>query len=205
MGALMNQSPFTMMLSSGVIRSGDLEVRRAMEFNSFHVARQLPEVLNSFLDVPMEAESRSSHMKNRDEFKPRHAAAHAFSAPFFLRAVAGWLGLLKRSEPPTKPQLVSPQKTIGALEEKVRALISLLKAEQIRCQTQQEELRQLRNEVKRIEQLQAELTVERVSGKLLVEWLQELEQQLFEIRDGSGSQDGSAGFQQTATGSGSER
>ncbi len=205
MGALMNQSPFTMMLSSGVIRSGDLEVRRAMEFNSLHVARQLPEFLNSLLDVPMEAESRSSHMKKRDELKGRHAAACAFSAPFSLRAVAGWLGLFNRIEPPAKPKLVSPQKTIGVLEEKVRVLTSLLKAEQIRCQTQQEELRQLRNEVKRVEELQAELTVERVSGKLLVEWLQELEQQLFEIRDGSGSQDGPAGFQQTATGNGSER
>ena len=189
MGALMNQSPFTMMLSSGVIRSGDLEVRRAMEFNSLHVARQLPEFLNSLWDVPMEAESRSSHMKKRDELKRRHAATCAFSAPFSLRAVAGWLGLLHRSEPPTKPKLVSPHKTFEILEEKVRVLTSLLKAEQIRCQTQREELHKLRNEVKRIEQLQAELTVERVSGKLLVEWLQELEQQLCEIRDGSGSQD----------------
>jgi len=201
----MNQSPFTMMLSSGVIRSGDLEVRRAMEFNSLHVARRLPEFLNSLLDVPMEAESRSSHMKKRDALKRPYAAAHVFSAPFSLRAVADWLGLFNRSEQPTKPKFVSSQKTIGILEEKVRVLTSLLKAEQIRFQSQQVELHQLRNEVKRIEQLQAELTVERVSGKLLVEWLQELEQQLFEIRDGSGSQDGPAGFQQTATGNGSER
>lgn len=199
----MNQSPFVMMLSSGVIRPGDLEIRRAVEFGSLRMTRRLPEFLNSFLDVPMETKSRSNHERNRTDLR-RHQSDD--SAPLFWKTVAGWLGLVNRSEPPQiKPKSSHPQKSVAVLEEKVRTLTFLLKTERARNQAQEEELQQLRNEVKRMEQLQAELTVERVSGKLLVEWLQELEQQLYEIRDRSGSYGAPADSQQMARASGPSR
>lgn len=195
MRVLMNQSPFMMMLSSGVIRPGDLEIRRAVEFGSLRMTRRLPEFLNSFLDVPMETESRFNHERNRHDLRRRQADD---SPTFSWKTVAGWLGLQNRSEPPpTRPKSIRPQKTHGILEEKVRVLTSALKSEQARCQAQQEEIQLLRNEVKRMEQLQAELTVERVSGKLLVEWLQELEQRLYDIREGSVSRGGPADSQQS--------
>ena len=74
------------------------------------------------------------------------------------------------------------QNPIGRLEERVRTLESLLKAEQARCQTQDKELAKLRLQAKQVENLQAELTVERESGKLLVQWLQEAEGQLAKVR-----------------------
>lgn len=70
---------------------------------------------------------------------------------------------------------------MGKLEERVRILESLLRIQKLHCQTQCEELAALRSQVSRIEQLQAELTVERESGERLVQWLQEAEQKLADV------------------------
>jgi aminoglycoside phosphotransferase (APT) family kinase protein len=71
-----------------------------------------------------------------------------------------------------------PQNSTGKLEERVRVLESLLRIQKLHFQAQCEELATLRSQVKRVEQLQAELTVERESGERLVQWLQEAEQKL---------------------------
>ena len=52
---------------------------------------------------------------------------------------------------------------------------------------QQKELLRLQDKLKQMDQLQAELTVERVSGQLLAEWLQEADKQLALIRDSTDS------------------
>ena len=46
---------------------------------------------------------------------------------------------------------------------------------------QREELDKLRSQVKRLEELQTDLTIERESANLLVQWLQEAEQKLADV------------------------
>lgn len=66
-------------------------------------------------------------------------------------------------------------------QKRIRDLESLLRAEQARCRTQFAELIALRAEISRVKELQSDLAVERESGRLIIQWLQEAEQHLADL------------------------
>lgn len=190
----MSHNPYTMMLSSGVFRPGDLEVRRARESCPAHLAKRLPEFLNNFFDVSTDIESAECVRNNGRNVRRRYPRMHVDDEPMFsFKALLFRLGILLNNEGRPQHQSVQPQQTIGMLEEKVRRLQSLLKIEQTRTIVQQQELERLHDKLKRMDQLQAELAVERVSGQLLAEWLQEADEQLTQIRTGEESRISASG------------
>ncbi|WP_455388957.1 hypothetical protein [Petrachloros mirabilis] len=100
---------------------------------------------------------------------------------FSLKTILAQFGLLYPTAQRPRHELRAEQDSKGRLEGRIQALESLLKAEQAHSRIQREELAKLRFQVKRLEELQTDLTIERESGKLLVQWLQEAEQKLADV------------------------
>jgi predicted metal-binding protein len=73
------------------------------------------------------------------------------------------------------------QLQVVRLEERIKTLESLLKTEKILSQAQRDELIKLRAQSTRVGELEADLAAERESGKQLVQWLLEAEQELVRI------------------------
>jgi hypothetical protein len=145
----------------------------------------LPDFVNHSLDVLFGPELKPNQRKVSDAVaRPQPdtpTLAQAASSRFSLKAVLLWLGLLHQTNCDPGPKSPSPQLLVAGLEERVRTLESLLKAEKALCRAQREELGKLRSQAKRIDTLEADLATERESGKQLVQWLLEAEQELAKV------------------------
>jgi hypothetical protein len=180
----MSLMAFKMMMQSGVLRPGDIAIRRGPGGLPLDATSQLPEFLNYSLDVLFGPESNGNCAKSPQEAK-RHATGGRTSArpePFSLKTIMIWLGLLREDSKPPMPKAPSLKNPTATLEKRVEILESLLKEEHARCQKQAEELAALRSQLKPISELEADLVIEREAGKQLVQWLQEAEQQLADVR-----------------------
>lgn len=180
---------FKMMTQSGVLRPGDIAIRRGPGGLPIDATSQLPEFLNYSLDVLFGPESNESSAKSSGKAK-RAAAGGRSSAkpepsPFSLRTIAVRLGLLHEAGKTPVPKSPSLQSPAAILEKRVEILESLLKEEHARCQKQVEELAILRSQLKPFGELQADLVIEREAGKQLVQWLQEAEQRLADVQSRS--------------------
>ncbi len=177
---------FKMMTLSGVLRSGDIAIRRGQEGLPLYVTSQLPEFLNHSLDVLFGPSSESNQTKGPHSPLPPaldvRSSAQPAPARFSLKTILIQLGLLRKDgKPPMLEPLPGPIPT-AKLEKRIRLLESLLKAEHARCHKQAEELAILRSQLKPVDELQADLAIEREAGKQLVQWLQEAEDQLAVIQ-----------------------
>lgn len=184
----MSMDSFRMMMLSGVLRSGTQEIRRISNNGSQDSLNKLPEFLNNLLEVPFRDKSEQKHAMSTHSLQRNRTDRHSFSSAkprrSLLRRMLACFGLHRPSGRGPEPEFPHPYNIVGRLEERVTLLESLLQAEQNRCIAQAEELSKLRSQMKRIEQLQAELNVEQVSGRMLVQWLQDAEQQLAEAHGG---------------------
>lgn len=180
----MSLMAFKMMMQSGVLRPGDIAIRRGPGGLPLDATSQLPEFLNYSLDVLFGPESNGNCAKSPQEVT-RHAAGGRSSArpePFSLKTIMIGLGLLREDSKPPMPKAPLRKDPTATLEKRVEILESLLKEEHARCQKQAEELGILRSQMKPIDELQADLAIEREAGKQLVQWLQEAEQQLAAVQ-----------------------
>lgn len=182
----MSLMAFKMMMQSGVLRPGDMAVRRGLGGLPLDATSQLPEFLNHSLDVMFGPQSNGNCAKSPHEAK-RPAAGGRSSArpeplPFSLKTIVTRLGLLREDRKTPMPELPTLPNPTAILEKRVQILESLLKAEHARCQKQAEELAILRSQLKSIDELQADLVIERETGRQLVQWLQEAEQQLADVQ-----------------------
>ena len=178
------------MMLSGVLRPACLEIRRVPEITAPDSTKYLPEFLTSFLEAPFGSVLRSNHiMKGMDDVMQRMAevrspypAAHRqVPSRFSLKTILVQFGVLRPGGQRPRHELRSEEASKGRLEGRIQALESLLRAEQACSRIQREELARLRSQVKRLEELQTDLTIERESVKLLVQWLEEAEQKLADI------------------------
>lgn len=167
---------FKMMTLSGVLRPGGMTVRRGQGGLPLYVTSKLQEFLNHSLDVLFDPPSESSETKSPHWVK--RPAAQPAPARCSLKAILMQLRLLRQeSKPPMREPPRAPIST-AKLEKRIQVLESLLREEHARCQKQADELALLRFQLKPVDELQADLAIEREAGKQLVQWLQEAEQQL---------------------------
>ena len=182
----MSLMAFKMMMQSGVLRPGDMAVRRGPGGLSLDATSQLPEFLSYSLDVMFGPQSNGNCAKSPPEAKRSasggRSPARPEPSPFSLKATMIRLGLLREDSKPPKPESPALPNPTAILEKRVQILESLLKAEHARCQKQVEELDILRSQLKSIDELQADLVIERETGRQLVQWLEEAEQQLAYIQ-----------------------
>jgi hypothetical protein len=183
----MSLMDFKMMMQSGVLRPGDIAIRRGPGGLPLDANNQLPEFLNYSLDVLFGSESNGNCAKSPYVAK-RHAAGGRSSVrpeplPFSLKTIVARLGLFREDSKPPMPKSPSRQNPTATLEKRVEILESLLKTEHARCQKQVEELAILRSQMKPIDELQADLVIEREAGRQLVQWLRETEQQLADVQN----------------------
>jgi hypothetical protein len=182
----MSLMAFKLMMQSGVLRPGDMAVRRGHAGMPLDATSQLPEFLNQSLDMLFDPHMNGNCAKSPHEAK-RPAAGGRSSArpepsPFSLKPTLTRLGLLRKDSKPPMPESPPLPNPTAILEKRVEILESLLKAEHARCQKQVEELAVLRFQLKPFDELQADLVIEREAGRQLVQWLQEAEQQLAEVQ-----------------------
>ena len=182
----MSLMAFKMMMHSGVLRPGDRAVRRGHEGVPLYATSQLPVILNHSLDVLYGSESNGDCVQSPHEAKRPAAGGRSSArpepAPLSLKTLVMRLGLLRNNGKPPMPQSPPLPNPTATLEKRVETLESLLKEGQARCQKQAEELALLRSQLKPIDELQADLVIEREAGRQLVQWLQEAEQQLADIQ-----------------------
>ena len=167
------------MMGSGVLRSGDREVRRDPYGIPLHSTREVSDVLNHAVDVLFGPELKPEQQKtikvisHTTKATPSQSAAPRFS----LKGVLVRLGLHNKTDV-SDPKLPTLQLLVIRLEAQIQKLELSLRTEQALCQTQREELNKLRAQVGRIDVLEAELATERESSSRLVHWLQEAEKEL---------------------------
>lgn len=182
----MSLMAFKLMMQSGVLRPGEMAVRRGPGGMPFDATSQLPEFLNQSLDMLFDPHMNGNCAKSPHEAK-RPAAGGRSSAkpetsPFSLKTIVTRLGLLRKDSKPPMPESPPLPNPTAILEKRVEILESLLKMGHARCQKQAEELTVLRSQLKPIDELQADLVIEREAGRQLVQWLQEAEQQLGDVQ-----------------------
>ena len=190
MGHAIRLNSIRIMMLSGVLRPACTEIRRVSDTAPLKSTNYLPEFLNSFLEIPFGSTSRSNHIKKgMDDVKQRTVEVRSSfqrtrqeaPARFSLKTILIQFGVLRPTEQRPRHEFRSEQAPKGRLEGRIQALESLLKAEQAHSRIQREELDKLRSQVKRLEELQTDLTIERESANLLVQWLQEAEQKLADV------------------------
>lgn len=169
----MRDIAFRLMMESGVLRPGDREIRRGLDGPA---TRQ--DVLSHAVEVLFGPEVKLEQQKKNkvvsDHVKPSTSQPMAFR--FSLEGILVWLGLQDQPNG-SGPKVPRDQLLVTRLEAQIQKLELSLRTEQARCQTQHEELSQLRAQVRRIDVLEAELAIERDSNSRLVHWLQEAEQE----------------------------
>jgi len=180
----MSHMTFRMMMDSGVLRSGDREIRRGPGGIPLYAMNQLPDFVNHSLDVLFGSDQEvSQRMKPEPMMAPRLEPARRLPSdrerPFL--SMLRRFGLVDETPRKGSQQPEVPQLLVSRLEEQVRTLELKLKAEQALSRTQREELGKLRRELSRIDRLESELSTERESGKQLVHWLLEAEQELARV------------------------
>ncbi len=183
----MSHMTFRMMMDSGVLRPSAREIRRGPGGVPLFAMSPLPDFVNHSLDVLFGQEEESRH-----RIKAGAAAKPEVKRPVppaqnvsFAASIRKWLlrlGLVDETRPPASPEKALPQLQVARLEERVKTLESLLKAEKILNQAQRDELGKLRARNARIDHLEADLATERESGKQLVQWLLEAEQELARVQ-----------------------
>lgn len=182
----MSDIAFKMMMSSGVLRPVEQEIRRDFGSDSPFGRRQVLNRLNHSVDVLFGPELKPRHqnltnLASRPRFDkptPRPPASSRLSLKRMLRQL-GWPDETKNNST-SKPPL--PQVQVTRHEARIQKLQSLLKAERALCQVQREELTKLRAQINRIHVLEAHLETERESGARLAQWLHEAEQELYDLR-----------------------
>jgi hypothetical protein len=181
----MSQMTFRMMMNSGVLRSSDREIRRGPGGVPLYAMNPLPDFVNHSLDVLFGPEQAPPLRKHPETVKQHQAGISAppqqASTGLSLKSLLLRLGLIDETKGERGREPASPQLLVVRLEERIRTLELLLKAERSLCQAQRDELEKLRSQTKRIDALEADLATERESGKQLVHWLLEAEQELARI------------------------
>jgi hypothetical protein len=172
---------FKMMMESGVLRPGDMAIRRGPGGLPLYAIGELPDFLNHSLDVLFGPQSDGIYATRPQEAKRPTAGGWSSARPddstSSLKTMMVRLGLRHEHNEPSQPPQPNPTAT---LEKRVQTLEFLLKEEHARCEKQVEELAILRSQLKSIDELKADLAIEREAGKQLVQWLQEAERQLAE-------------------------
>ncbi len=181
----MSHMTFRMMMDSGVLRSGDREIRRGPGGVPLYAMTQLPDFVNHSLDVLFGSDQEvSQRMRPEPIVKPQRIEPTQPNKPGrerSLKSLLHRLGLSGESVERRTKQPDAPILLVSRLEEQVRALESKLKAEQALSRAQRDELGKLRSQALRIDRLEADLAIERESGKQLVHWLLEAEQELARV------------------------
>jgi hypothetical protein len=182
----MSLMAFKLMMQSGVLRPGDMAVRRGHGGMPLYANSQLPEFLNQSLDMLFDPHMNGNCAKNPHEAKRPAAGGRSCTrpepSPFSLKTILIRLGLLREASKPPMPESPPLPNPTVTLEKRVEILESLLKTGHARCQKQVEELTVLRSQLKPFDELQADLVIEREAGRQLVQWLQEAEQQLADVQ-----------------------
>ncbi len=176
---------FRMMMDSGVLRPSEREIRRGPGGVPLFAMSPLPDFVNHSLDVLFGQEEVTRHRMKAGAAGtqgPRRPAPSDQTT--FAATLKGWLqclGLMDATRLSPRPEKTIPQLQVARLEERIKTLESLLKTEKILNQAQRDELGKLRARNIRVDQLEADLAAERESGKQLVQWLLEAEQELVRI------------------------
>jgi len=168
----MRDIAFRLMMESGVLRPGDREIRRGLDGPA---TRQ--DALSHAVEVLFGPEVKLEQQKS-DHVKPSPSQPMAFR--FSLKGILVWLGLQDQPNGPG-PKVPRDQLLVTRLAQ-IRKLELSVRTEEARCQTQREELSQLRAQVRKMDVLEAELAIERDSNSRLVHWLQEAEKEVAELR-----------------------
>jgi len=182
----MSSMDFKMMMESGVLRPGDTAIRRGPGGLPLYAIGEIPDFLNQSLDVLFGPQSDGSCATKPQEAKRPTAEGRSSVRPddstSSLKTMMVRLGLCHEDNKPSIPKQSPQPKPTSTLEKRVQTLESLLKEAHVRCQKQVEELAILRSQLKSIDELQADLAIEREAGKQLVQWLQEAERKLAETQ-----------------------
>ena len=171
-----------LMMGSGVLRPGTREIRRGQGGLPLYATRQIPELLESVIDMSFMPELKPSQRKIPDRGKQvKSYAPPSFqsTAPGSFRALLNRLSNLRPSVP---APMQEPNPKDKQLEKRLQALELLLKAERGLCRAQRDELIRLRARAKQVRTLEADLAIERESGKQLVQWLEKAETELARLR-----------------------
>lgn len=176
----MSDIAFRLMMESGVLRSGDREIRRGLDG---HTTRQVSDVLNQAVEVlfgpelNLEQQNMAKVVSHGAKPTPSQPVASRFS----IKGILVRLGLQDQTKG-ADPKVPTGQPLVTRLEAQIHKLELRLRTEQALCQTQREELSKLRAQVNRIDVLEAELVIERESSSQVVHWLQGAEKELAGLR-----------------------
>lgn len=174
----MSHVAFRMMTESGVLRPGDREIRRGPGGVPLYATSQVSELLNYSLDVLFGPALKADQQKMPKVAGRPQAGTPSPSPRVSSRcSLKGMLMRLGLLDPPD-----DGQPPVTGLEGRIQRLESLLKAEQTLRHAQHDELLRLRIQVNRIDVLESDLAIERESGAQLVQWLQDAEQELADLR-----------------------
>lgn len=182
----MSSMDYKMMMESGVLRPGDMAIRRGPGGLPLYAIGELPDFLNHSLDVLFGPQSDGSCAMRPQEAKRPTAGGRSSARPddstSSLKSMMVRLGLRHEDSKPSMPKQPRQPNPTATLEKRVQTLESLLIEEHARCEKQVEELAILRSQLKSIDELQADLAIEREAGKQLVQWLQEAERKMAETQ-----------------------
>ncbi len=182
----MSSMDYKMMMESGVLRPGDMAIRRGPGGLPLYAIGELPDFLNHSLDVLFGPQADGSLATRPQETKRPTTGGRPSARPddstSSLKSMMVRLGLCDEVNKPSMPKQPRQPNPTATLEKRVQTLESLLKEEHARCEKQVEELTILRSQLKSIDELQADLAIEREAGKQLVQWLQEAERKMAETQ-----------------------
>lgn len=182
----MTDIAFSLMMNSGVLRPGGLEIRHVHRNGSLHSTRAVPDVQKQWVGERFDPELKPDQHKVTKVESQAEPGAQAPSSPtssqFSLKGLLMRLGWVDPDADSIGPEPSLPQPRVTRLETRIQELEVLLKNEQALCLAQHKELVKLRAQAKRIDVLEADLAIERESGTQLVQWLQEAEQELAGLR-----------------------
>lgn len=176
----MSPNPFQMMMMSGVLRHGTVERRFDKEQARHYRAREMAGVLTSLRGLTHEKPSRDLHrLQSRNPVQRTMVSAGV--GQFSLKKSFGRLfARFNRLE--GMPNQGPEQHHATKQSERIRTLESLLKAEREQIHTLSKELLSARSTLKQLSVVQAELHVERETGKQLVQFLEAAEQESAHLR-----------------------
>ncbi len=182
----MSDIAFRLMMNSGVLRPGGLEIRHVHKSGPLHATRAVPDVQKHSVDELFDPELKPDQHKMTKVESQAEPGTQGPSSPTFsrfsLKGLLVRLGWLDPAADSIGPEPSLPQPRVTRLETRIQELEMLLKNEQALCLAQHKELIKLRAQAKRIDLLEADLAIERESGTQLVHWLQEAEQELAGLR-----------------------
>lgn len=172
----MHVNSYEMLLLSGVLSPACLEFRRVPDVAPPSTRSSQPELPNNLSDISVGAVSTLNQIKGKQDRESLTVGAR-----FSLRSILAQIGIGHPTSQWSKHEPPPQQHSTAILEQKIQTLESLLKAAQVNANSLHNKIDKLQLEVKLMDELRANLAIEQESGKQLVQWLQEAEQQLADV------------------------